>query len=179
MPWHNTDCQAALVSELHWLHRGNNKRTAPFAAPSTRTYLFNCTILSLTWLCCVRLQCELRIPLLSRPIPSELSRAFVSALWGFFRFQCLCAMPYQQSENALSTPTLSSCCSVKDKHPASLLLQMSYATAVELSGLLRRMSLWRLGVLPTVNRITGSSQLQRTPLFTFCSGSECFPHLHT
>lgn len=31
----------------------------------------------------------------------------------------------------------------------------------------------RGGVLPSVNRITGSS-----PLFTVCSGPECFPHLH-
>ena len=34
------------------------------------------------------------------------------------------------------------------------------------------------GVLPTVNRITGSSQHHGSPLFTVCSGSECFPHLH-
>lgn len=130
MPLHGTDCQAALVSELHWLHRGQQK-DCPFTAhPPGFIYL---TAPSFQWHDYVlwQLHFELRIPLLSCPIPSGRSKAFVFAWWGFSFFD---AMPYQQTQNALNlnTPTLLSSCSVKDKHPAFfLLLQMPYATTGE------------------------------------------------
>lgn len=166
---HSTDCQPALVSELHWLHRGQQK-DCPFTAHLPGfIYL---TAPSFQWHDYVlwRLHFELRIPLLSCPIPSERSKAFVFAWWGFFFFD---AMPYQQTQNALNlnTPTLLSSCSVKDNHPASLLLQMPYATAGEficdamLNGLIE-MGWVGLAVLPAVNKITRSSQHQRSPLFT-------------
>lgn len=82
MPWHSTHCQAALVSELQWLQRGQQK-DCPFTAhPPGLIYL---TAPCFQWHAYAGwLQCEQRIPLLSRPILSDHSKEFVSTLWGFF-----------------------------------------------------------------------------------------------
>lgn len=169
MPLHGTDCQAALVSELHWLHRGQQK-DCPFTAhPPGFIYL---TAPSFQWHDYVlwQLHFELRIPLLSCPIPSGRSKAFVFAWWGFSFFD---AMPYQQTQNALNlnTPTLLSSCSVKDKHPAFFIVADAlcnywwvylwfYVEWVDRDGG------GGVGGVASSQQDYGSSQHQRSPLFT-------------
>lgn len=174
MPLHNTHCQAALVSALHWLHRGQQK-DCPFTAhPPGFIYL---TAPRFQWHDYVlwQLQFELRIPLLSCPIPSECSEAFVFAWWGFFFF--FDATPHQQTENAFNRnkPTLLSHCPVLQQHPALFFLFVVVADALCNSWwvYLCRYVEWvdrdevvGVGVLQIVNRITGSSQHQRSPLLT-------------
>lgn len=127
---------------------------------STSTYLFNRTILSVEWLCWVATVWAENLSVASS------SEAFVSTLCVFHR---LGAEPHLQIRNApnLCQVTAHSGCY---RQTSSLLLsQTPYATAGD----------FNCSTVGTDElRITGSSELQRSPLITLCSGSECCPHLH-
>ena len=181
MPWHSRDCQAALVSELHWLHRGQQK-DCPFTAhPPGLIYL---TALSLqrhdyvVW-------AENSSVVTSNPIWAQQSVCL--GLVGVFPRVWVLLRRISRFKYALdlNAPTLSRSCSVKDEHLASffccrcLMQLLVVSLSVTRNGLIeRKVGGGDEGVLPTVNRITGSSQHHGSPLFTVCSGSECFPHLH-
>lgn len=176
MPWHSTDCQAALVSELHWLYRGQQKDCSFAAHPPGLICL---TAPYFQWHDYVGwLQCEPRIPLLSRPIPSERSKAFASAWWGLPPLpQHLGATPYQKikipsnathqlcqiicSEWLLPSWLLKT--SIQPLNCCRCLMQLLASVAV----LLRRTGWQRKRGCIATDQL--SSQ---------CSGFECFPHLH-
>lgn len=115
MPWHSRDCQAALVSELHWLHRGQQK-DCPFTAhPPGLIYL---TALSLqrhdyvVW-------AENSSVVTSNPIWAQQSVCL--GLVGVFPRVWVLLRRISRFKYALdlNAPTLSRSCSVKDEHLAS------------------------------------------------------------
>lgn len=171
MPWCSRDCQAALVSELHWPHRGQ-QRDGPFAAhPPGFIYL---TAPFFQWHDYVLWQLQFRAEnssvVTSNPVSVQQSICFCPVFLFFLvGSECWCSATAADSTcPRFSTPTLLSSCSVRQAW--SMLLQMPYATAAG--------SICVALTRERVNRITGGLQHHRSPLHSFFfSGYKCFPHL--